>query len=551
MRASRILSPTTILVLVLAACQAETAPLGVEPPSGTLRSAQAHGSTASIDLADASATLTLTGDHTWTLTKTGSISGSTVTWNITAANTATVGGQLVVQGQLTVTNSGAGAATIGNILVNLQTRVGHTWQTASSDVADATDGDAATTAKIYAAASSEHQSSFSENAASGSLQFMDATNNTILSLVPELMIAAGQTRSLLFQATFDNNVLLVATGTPISSEVIVSFGNATVQGNSTPDLDINGNGVIDADEAHVRSVPTRLGLTVPEQTAGTAEVTLSDALADITTTGTVTHGSVGFNLGATGGTVTTTVDGGASGGRIRNCAHLTSPGQTVSSGGVTFTPVGALDLEACNTVDVDGNPTCTAGTAGCGWHAGDLATHTQFGWDISTSWFTQYLSVYSSTFGVVEVGIPGTSGFSMRFSSPNQIVDYFIASGPIGPLTSDVNDPTATSTGTFGGELLALRMNVDFSATGALPGSSTTKFGSLTLCGMSDASLDGQTVGSVLDIGNTLLGGGSNGYSISAISTLAAQLNSAFEVAFDNGTPTIFAQDHLFVGACP
>ena len=36
--------------------------------------------------------------------------------------------------------------------------------------------------------------------ASGSLNFMDATNNTLFSLVPQQMIGAGQTRTLLFTA---------------------------------------------------------------------------------------------------------------------------------------------------------------------------------------------------------------------------------------------------------------------------------------------------------------------------------------------------------------
>src|SRR5688572_25272056 len=153
---------------------------------------QAISGTASISLSSASAAVTLTSDAKWTLTKTGSVSGNTVTWNISATKTATVSGQLVVQGQLTVTNTGSGPATIGNIVVNLQTRVNNKWVTASSDVANATLGDAATTAKIHAAASSENKSSFTENAASGTLEFMDATNNTVFSLVPEVEIASGE-----------------------------------------------------------------------------------------------------------------------------------------------------------------------------------------------------------------------------------------------------------------------------------------------------------------------------------------------------------------------
>src|SRR5437764_1597440 len=211
---------------------------------------------------------------------------------------------------MTVKSSGAGPATIVNIIVNLQKRVNTIWTTVSSDIADATNGDAATTAKIHAAASSEHKSSFTENNASSELEFMDATNNTIFSLVPEKTIPAGQSRTLLFQATFKNNVLNLANGTAIRSEVIVSFGNATASGNSTANVDINGNGQIDADEAHVRSVPARIAMTVPPQINGNATPTLSATASDITSTDYATVSNDHNNLGATSGMVPVKADGG-------------------------------------------------------------------------------------------------------------------------------------------------------------------------------------------------------------------------------------------------
>ena len=182
----------------------------------------------------ASAKATQTGDSSWNLEKTGAFDqlNSIVTWNVTATRQITVAHQLIITGTMTVQNSGSGPATIGNIVVNLQKRVNTIWTTISSDIADATNGDAATTAKIHGAASSEHKSSFTENNASGELEFMDATNNTIFSLVPEKTIPAGQSRTLLFQATFKNSVLNLANGMAIRSEVIVSFGNATASGNS-------------------------------------------------------------------------------------------------------------------------------------------------------------------------------------------------------------------------------------------------------------------------------------------------------------------------------
>src|SRR5262245_57299838 len=285
-------------VVVLAACAT-----GGDAYDPSLQ--QTLGGQASIQLDGSSAAMSLTSNTAWTLGKTGSLNTSTqtATWTVTATQGTTTAGQLIVNGTVRVTNTGSGGATVGNIVVNLQRKSGNTWVTKSCDIANATQDDAATTARIVPSASSENKSSFSENAASGQLLFMDAATNSLFSLAPEVTIAPGASRTLLFTATFNNNVLGFAPGTSTRVEVIVSFGNAVTSAASAPNIDINGNGMIDADEARVRSVPTRLGVTVPAQIPGNATVTLTDTLADITKTGTVTFSNAQFNLGATSGTV--------------------------------------------------------------------------------------------------------------------------------------------------------------------------------------------------------------------------------------------------------
>jgi len=504
--------------------------------------------TASVSLSSSSSRVSLTSGSQWSLSKTGSLSGNTVTWNITATKTATQSGQLLIQGQMTVSNTGNGPATIGNIVVNLQKRQGNSWVTKSSDIANATQGDDATSAKIHAAASSENKSSFLENGASGALEFMDATNNTLFSLTPQVLVGAGQSKTLLFSAAFNNNnsALQLTAGTQIRAEVIVTFGNATQSGNSTANVDINGNGVIDSDEARVRSVPSRITLTVPAQVNGNATPTLSDTANDIAASGTASFSNVQFNLGATSGTVTATVNGGASGGSITNCAHLTSPDQTVNAGG-TFTTIQGINLQSCSTIDVGGTPpTCTVpGAPGCPWNNNEAFTRTQLAWDSSTSWFASYDSIYASSLGEVEVGLPGSSGFSLRFTGPDKVTAFFVQSGPAAALNADLSDTTSSSSGGFGGQTLALRMNVDFSAAGALGGSVT--LGSLRLCDMTDTSLNNRTVSDVLGLANTLLGGGSNGYQIADITDLVTSLNNAFV----DGVPSSFAAAHIRNGSCP
>lgn len=511
---------------------------------------QAHsGGGASISFKRTSARMTLTSDTEWTLAKQGTVdeANQTVTWTVTATEGTTTTGLLAVYGTLTVKNHGWGGATIGNIVVNLQTRVNHKWVSRSVDIADATQDDAATFARIVPTASSEHRSTFTENAASGQLVFMDAETNSVFSLVPQVTIPGHSSRTLKFTATFDNNVLGLAKGTKTRAEIIVSFGNAVHGWQSAPNIDINGNGIVDPDEKRVRSVSTRENLRVPKPTPNNTDPTLTDTLADITTTGTVTFGNAVFDLGPTGGTVIVSYDPGESGGTITNCAHLESETQTLSCGGHSF-PIGlGVDLTACDTQTI-GAPACTPGTEGCGWEEDDVVTYIQVEWGTAATvpadlLSTQFFTVYPS--GVLEIGIPGAAGFSAIFTAPSSIVTYLPASGTLGPFTADLIDPSATASGAFGGEVLALALNVDFSPyTG---GTSGIAFGDLRVCGVTPASLDGTTVSSVLAIANTLLGGGSAGVTIAELAPIVIELNSAF----NEGSPSTWAQDHLFNGPCP
>lgn len=504
---------------------------------------------ADIKLTDSSAQLKLFGDTAWSLSKMGVLSGNTVTWDIAATQTATVSGRLLLQGTMTVTNAGSGPATIGNVVVNLQKREGNAWVTITSDVANATQGDAATTANIHAAGSSENRSTFSENGASGALEFTDATRNTLFALVPQQVVDPGETIALLFSASFDNNVLNLPPGTQVRAEVIVTFGNATVKGNSTADVDINGNGTIDADEAFVRSVPARLTHTVPAQTDGNATVALTDTLADITTTGTVAFLNAVFTLGATSGTVMATVDGGTSGGTITNCARLTSADQNVTSDVFTFALTTGVNETACSTITVPGSgtppPTCTTpGTPGCAWTINSMHTWNQASYDAATSAGGPVLANNFNTVYPTDLVLGGT--FELRFTTSADVFAFLPAGGAAAALTGNTLNPTSTSAGAFAGHLTALTINVDFSDAGLL--ASSTPLRDLRICGYSLVpAVNGMTVGEFLDAANGLLGGGPvTTLTYSGASLVASSINSAFL----NGSPSTFAQTNLRVGSC-
>jgi hypothetical protein len=187
------------------------------------------------------------------------------------------------------------------------------------------------------------------------------------------------------------------------------------------------------------------------------------------------------------------------------------------------------------------------------WKNGDLTTYDQSAWGdagsvAAANLNSNYNTVYASTLGAVEVGIPGTAGYSMRFFSATAVIDYLPAIGAAAALSADQDNPLISNSGQFGGDVLALRLNIDFSDAGDLAGAVNVKFGDLTLCGFADlTALNGTSVRSFLSTVNILLGGGSSTYAISQLDPITIDLNNAFSA----GTVSSFAQAHLVNGACP
>ena len=152
-------------------------------------------------------------------------------------------------------------------------------------------------------------------------------------------------------------------------------------------------------------------------------------------------------------------------------------------------------------------------------------------------------TVYASTFGIVTGGLG--SGFTMSFTDAESVLAYLPAMGPPGPLNGNVLDPISTAAGAFGGDVLALHLNVDFSDA-RVEGTLAPPFGDLVLCNVGTLPLNGTTVRQFLAIVDTLLGGGSSPFTIADLDPVTTQLNGSF----DGGVPSPFAQDHLVNGAC-
>jgi hypothetical protein len=138
----------------------------------------------------------------------------------------------------------------------------------------------------------------------------------------------------------------------------------------------------------------------------------------------------------------------------------------------------------------------------------------------------------------------------MRFDQPDPLLVYLPAGGLPGPLTSNVLDPVTTPAGSFGGDVLALQLNVDFNNAGFLHGTSSTPFDELVLTNFGGilAGFNGLTVSEFLADANTCLGGGFCIRDITIMDTIAAELNAAFEGGppnFQPGVPSTFAQTNL------
>jgi len=182
---------------------------------------------------------------------------------------------------------------------------------------------------------------------------------------------------------------------------------------------------------------------------------------------------------------------------------------------------------------------CAGAAHANSFQIGEFVTYGAGDWSSSGAAYglllANYSSVYAPTSGVLTVGLPNT-GFTMIFSSPLTLGGYLPPVGTPAPLNQNLVDPLTSSAGAFGGDVLALQLDVDFSKAGLL-GTSSIPFGNLILQNLSStAALNGLTVTQFLADANTCLGGGSCLYSYSVMDGVAADLT----LSFDGGTPGTF-----------
>lgn len=594
---------------IAVACAALMALLATPLLAGSKPSAGPSGGSggqASITLTNCNGELCHANDTAWTLTKEPTSQSitlpddpPTITWTVAATRGATTDNFLKVDGVVTVTNTGSANATIGNIVINLQKKVINTsnWVSVAADVADATNGDAATAANIVAAASAESAAvnasfgppnytvsgaagRFVETAGSGPLEFTDASSNTIFSLSPQVSLAPGASITLLYTATFNNTVLGLPVGTQVRTEALVSFGNAGARGgggSTASNIDVNGNGSIDTDEANVRTVPCRVTRDVPALKEGNNSVTLSDAESDVTATGTgIGFSNFATDLGAdnTGSGEVISGDRSASvsveasctppgSGTITNTAHLNGEscsiivqGPQIGTDPVTGLPIYQQFEFPCVTgVDLDATANVSVARELPPPPPKDFCTYTKGGYGgkgVPGQLFdSQYQVVFS---GGLTVGVVGSTthdaSWTANATGQSTLKDYLTsaAKGDSTALTADTINATSTSGGNLPRQTATLTLNVGFGG----------GFGNLTLCNLAEgstigaftltaaqaAALNGTSVSGVLADANKALGGnGLPGYvgSFGDLNQLVTALNESFDncVASSFGTANL------------
>ncbi len=141
-----------------------------------------------------------------------------------------------------------------------------------------------------------------------------------------------------------------------------------------------------------------------------------------------------------------------------------------------------------------------------------------------------FSSVYPS--GICEIGLPGSAGYSIKFNSSSAIQAFLPSGGTPAVLNADLLNPLSCSAGVFAGQVLALKLNVDFASFFA--GGSAGSFGDLVNNDPSSPYF-GRTVRSILALCNAALGGSNTGYSYSSLNTMADTLNQSFDNCVANG----------------
>jgi hypothetical protein len=169
----------------------------------------------------------------------------------------------------------------------------------------------------------------------------------------------------------------------------------------------------------------------------------------------------------------------------------------------------------------------SATTLQCG--VGTWTTYTQSGWGSNPNSANTGGAILAANFmsvfgGAVTIGNTAPGKFTLTFTSAAAIKSFLPAGGKAGVLQATATNPANSKAGVFAGQVLALKLNVDSSnqnLTGA--GLATLK--------VVDGPLAGYTVQQVLDLANSVLGGGTlpAGLTLAQLNDIVTNISEDYE----------------------
>lgn len=188
---------------------------------------------------------------------------------------------------------------------------------------------------------------------------------------------------------------------------------------------------------------------------------------------------------------------------------------------VLATPTVANRSETCTITWYPQNGNCTTN---------GYITFTQGGWGSpNVSWPGKIRNMYFAN--VFPSGLTIGSTKTLTLTTAAAVKNFLPQGGTPGAFTQNYTNPTSTSAGVLAGQLVALTMNVYYSAGGYL-GTNPVPLGTLYI---TSGPFTGMTVYQFLAIANQAIGGMSTGYSFSDINNTATAINENFNSNANQG----------------
>jgi choice-of-anchor A domain-containing protein/uncharacterized repeat protein (TIGR01451 family) len=155
-------------------------------------------------------------------------------------------------------------------------------------------------------------------------------------------------------------------------------------------------------------------------------------------------------------------------------------------------------------------------------------TYTQGGWGSSSN--STPGQIRDQYFDLVfPSDLVAGGNYTLTLTTAATLMNFLPQGGTANPFNQNYIDPTSTSAGILGGQLVAAMMNYHFDLAGYIGSNNEYTLGQLVI---TSGPFMGKTVQELLEIANIAIGGGVSAFSYSEINTALTNLNENF----DNGT---------------